>query len=175
MSNLLVLSEVNCSDFFRSKGIYPDEFYTDFLLFKNKSSSFVDSDIFILFAGSCSFSKRRVLDIVKVIQKRADDPMDTGVRSLTIFTDIFLPSLKKYYKFQGKLRNISEYSGWKMKVKNSDIWDKVPRGSSEHDTKYFLTSYDRGDVSQLRSNYINSLDLDKELRGLIKKPTLVSD
>lgn len=176
MSKLLVLSEIDCSDFLHSIGVYPDEFYTDFMLFKNHASSFSDADIIVLFAGSCQFSKRHVLDIVRTLQKRADDENDSGVNSLTVFTDVFLPSVKRYYKFQGRLSNISEYSGWKLKERDSQIWSRVPRGSSSSEDKesYFLTPYDTGDVSKLKEDYKNAFSIDEPLRALIQKPNFSS-
>ena len=170
MGKLLVLSEINCSKFLNSKGIYPDEFYTDFMLFKNRSSTFNDVDVIVLFAGSCSFSKRHVLDIIKVLRKRADDDFDRGVRSLTVLTDIFLPKVNKYYKFQGTLRNISEYSDWNLVEKNSNIWDTIPRGTGQGKQAYYLTPDDMGDVRQLKEDYKNLYSADEDLRNLIQKP-----
>lgn len=170
MGKLLVLSEINCDKFLTSKGIYPDEFYTDFMLFKNRSSTFDDVDVIVLFAGSCSFSKRHVLDIIKVLRQRADDEDDKGVRSLTVLTDVFLPKVSKYYKFQGTLENISEYSGWKLIEKNSNIWDTIPRGTEEGKQVFYLTPNDKGDVSNLREEYKNIFSADEPLRNLIKKP-----
>lgn len=170
MSKLLVLSEIDCRDFLTSRGIHPDEFYTDFMLFKNKSSIFSDCDIIILFAGSCHFSKRHVLDIIKTLQKRASNEDDLGIKSVTVVTDVFLPSISKYYKYQGVLSNISEYSGWKLVNKKSDIWDKVPKGKEGIATLSYLTNYDNGDVYNLKDSYKSSLSEDSELRSLIKKP-----
>lgn len=155
--------------------IYPNEFYTDFMLFKNRAASFNDADIIVLFAGSCQFSKRHVLDIVRTLRKRADDEKDTGIRSLTIFTDVFLPSIDKYYKFRGKLTSVSEYSGWKVKEKDSDIWSRVPHGSRGMYTEAcYLTPYDNGDVTKLREAYKNVSSSHEGYRGLIKKPDFSS-
>lgn len=174
MSKLLVLSEIDCRSFLEEHGVFPDEFYTDFMLFKNKSSSFIDSDIIVIFAGSCSFSKRHVLEIVNVLNKRAKDVDDKGVNSLLVFTDVFLPSLDKYYKFQGSLKNISEYSGWKLKDKNSDILLRVPKGTKNTDMVSYLTSRDDGVVDDLREEYKSSFAVDEDLRKLIKKPDFSS-
>lgn len=174
MSKLLILSEIDCSSFLNSIGIYPDEFYTDFMLFKNKAFTFVDADIIVMFAGSCHFSKRHVLETVKILQGRANNPGDTGVNSLTVITDIFLPSIHKYYKFQGRLSNISEYDGWKCIRKQSDIWDIIPRGNNTSKESYFFTKYDKGDVSKLRREFKALDSPDEALRGLIKKPDFSS-
>ena len=170
MGKLLFLSEINCNKFLRSKGIYPDEFYTDFLMFKNRSFSFNDVDIVILFAGSCAFSKRHVFDMIKILQQRIDNPDDTGIRSLTVLTDAFLPKVNKYYKFQGKLSNISEYNGWKLVEKHSNIWDELPRGITESEQVFYLTAKDKGDISKLRQAYSELRSSDEELRSLIKIP-----
>lgn len=171
MSKLLMLSEINCWEYLNTKGVYPDEFYTDFVMFRNRASTFVDADIIILIAGSCRFSKRHVLNLAKVLQKRADDPNDNGVRSLTVITDLFLPSIDRYYKFQGKIPNISEYHGWKLRVKNSDILSRVSKGNKNTDIKLFLTPYDEGNVEHLRDKYKSLDSPDEELRSLIKKPS----
>lgn len=170
MSKLLILSEIDCSSFLNSIGIYPDEFYTDFMLFKNKAFTFSDADIIIMFAGSCHFSKRHVLETVKILQGRADNPDDVGVNSVTIITDIFLPSVHKYYKFQGRLANISEYSGWRCVHKESNIWGRIPRGTNASNESYFFTKYDKGDVSKLRKEFKALDSPDEGLRALIKKP-----
>lgn len=171
MSKLLVLAEIDCSKFLIQRGIHPDEFYTDFVLFRNMAFSFHDVDIIVLFAGSCSFSKRHVFDIIKTLDQRAKNPDDTGVRSLTILTDVFLPRMSRYYKFQGKLTNISEYSGWKLVEKNSDIWSRVPKGTESGKTKYFLTDKDKGNVEKLKERYKENVALDEELRDLIQIPS----
>lgn len=170
MGKLLVLSEIHCDKFLASRGIYPDEFYTDFMLFKNRSSTFDDVDVIVLFAGSCSFSKRHVLDIVKVLRQRADDEDDKGIRSLTVLADVFLPKVSRYYKFQGTLENISEYNGWKLIEKHSNILDSIPRGTKGGNQVFYLTSNDKGDVSGLREEYKNIFSADEPLRDLIKKP-----
>lgn len=174
MSKLLVLSEIDCSKFLNKNGIYPDEFYTDFMLFKNKAATFIDADVLILFAGSCHFSKRHVLDIVRTLQRRASNEKDNGIKSLTIFTDVFLPSINRYYKFQGSLSNISEYSGWKLVSKNSDIWSRVPRGIATSREFYFLTPFDKGDIEHLRQEYKSTTTTDEPLRDYIKKPNFSS-
>lgn len=170
MGKLLVLSEIDCRDFLKSRGIFPDEFYTDFVLFRNKSASFTGCDVFILFAGSCHFSKRHVLDIIKTLKRRAANEKDNGINSVTVFTDVFLPTLDKYYKYQGKLSNISEYSHWKLIEKASPVWSQVPKGSGGTDLVSYLTDYDRGEVDSLKETYIKSLEGDSALRALIQKP-----
>ena len=170
MGKLIVLSEINCISFLEIYGIYPDEFYTDFMLFKNKAASFIGVDILIIFAGCCNFSKRRVLEVTNLLQRRAETSKDTGINSLTVISDVYLPSVKKYYKFRGKLSNISEYSGWKLKERNSNIWKKVPKGNKSKSSEVYLTDYDNGNVTELKEMYLSTISNDDDLRSLIRKP-----
>lgn len=168
MSKLIVLSEIDCHKFLDSRGINADEFYTDFKMFKNKSSSFYDCNVVIIFAGACHFSKRHVIDMIRQLEKRVSNASDDGIRSLLVFTDIIMPRLKKYYKFQGKLANVSEYSGWKVTVKKSPIWDEIPDGENDN-TAYFYSDFDKGYIEGLREEYKSATTVDEDLRPLIKK------
>lgn len=168
MSKLVVLSEIDCHNFLDNRGIHADEFYTDFQMFKNRVATFFDCNIVIIFAGACHFSKRHVVEIIRQIEQRVANKDDKGINSLYVFTDIIMPKLKKYYKFQGKLSNVSEYSGWKNVDKNSDIWDELPDGENS-ETTYFYSNFDRGYIEDLKKEYTSEDNIDENLRPLIKK------
>lgn len=173
MSKLIVLSEVNCLKILEYKGLQLDEFYTDFNLFRNRSSSFTDANVVIIFTGSCRFSKKHVFETIKVLEARVNEEYDNGIKSVTVISDSMLPSVNKYYKFQGSLDNISEYSGWSLKKKTSDIWGRIPKGSGEP-VQLFLTDFDTGNINNLKISQVSLHSSDESLRKLIRKPDFSS-
>lgn len=159
MGKLVVLAEINCLKSLNNLGVFPDSFYTDYDLFKKKQFMLSDSHVIVVFAGSCSFKKRYILETID----------DIGVSNVTVISDVYLPSLDRYYKYQGKLTNISEYSGWKLKEKDSDIWDRIPKGVRGTDTQIYLK---KSDINAIRDTYKARTSSEDELRHLIKKPEI---
>ena len=76
---LAILSEINCLDVLNSKGVYPDEFYTDIDKFKGNTVAFREATIFVIFAGNCRFNKKHTIELVKSLTKRADSELDKGI------------------------------------------------------------------------------------------------
>ena len=172
MAKLIVLSEIDNLKYLNLVGIYPNEFYTDFEMFKNKSSTFYDAHIIVFFVGSCNFSKRHVTDVLKGLSKRAENESDKGILSLTIFSDGILQFVDKYYKFENSLDTVSEYKGWKLRVKNSKIVDKLYKGVVDERCQKFLCYRDEGYAQDLKDAYKSLEAPDESLRKLIKKPVL---
>lgn len=147
---LVVLSEINCLGRLKSLGVYPDEFYTDFTLFKNKAFGFNDADIIIIIAGSCQFNKHIVIEETKNLLKRVNNEQDKGIKSVSVVTDVNIPNLKQYFKFTGDIVPLTEFSGWKNKGV-VEFWDNF-KGEKKFAETY-LSEFDQGLTTDIKEMY----------------------
>ena len=172
MSSLYVLSEIDCLSHLNKNGIYPDEFYTDVVEFRNRSYLFDEANIIVIFTGSCRFQSRYVLDLIGNLFSRRDNEKDTGVNSVTVFSDKYMPALYSYYKYDRVLKNVSQYDRYNLKVKNSDIWERLYLGDKNNNCKVYLTGSIKNNAID---NYIKlNKNANNEIRHLIKKPNKIS-
>lgn len=166
---LIVLAEINCLDYLNSEGIYPNEFYTDPMIFRNRTFLFENVDIIIIFAGSCRFHTRHILDIASNLFSRRDNEKDDGVRSVTVLSDKEMPAFYRYYKYTTKITELQEYNKRTLKKKNSDVLTKVYLGEKGVECQTFLSDLS-STVTLLKEEYREKVKKDDELLKLIKKP-----
>lgn len=164
---LVCLSAFYCLKNLNRLGVYPDEYYTDYLKFKSRVISLTDATVLVIIAGTCGFNKTHAIEFIKSLMKRADDEKDKGIKELYVVTDSSIPSLNRYYKFQGTLSSkVSMFQGWNLKMSNVDIWAKL-RGIEKESMKY-LSDYDRGDSSVAREAYESRQSYEDNYIKLIK-------
>lgn len=164
---LFVLSEIECLDFIRSVGVYPDEYYTDFELFKNKLALANDADIVILMAGTCRMSKRIITELATQLKNRADDKTDSGVRSVCLMTDTELNSPMDYYMYEDRPLFFKKYVNGRKQVGMFDVWEKYK--GEEHETMSYLKKIDiEAKINAIRDRR----DRDDALLEVIKVPDL---
>lgn len=173
MSKLIVLSEIDCIDFLRRKEIYPSEYYTSFEDLKNRVSFLQDAIIVCILAGTCSFSKRHILEFCMMLQKRAENEFDNGVKEVYILTDTVLPNCKSYYLYRDIPLSFTHYKGWSKKKENLDVWGSLEYDKCSADNCLcFYSDYDKQDSTKtLKSINQRFSELD-ELIDLIKIPQI---
>lgn len=173
---LAVLTEINCLDYLYERGIFPDEYFTDFELFKNRCTGYKDATIVIITAGLCRFSRRKTVELIKSQVKRANNEKDTGVNRVFVISDTVIPNLDEYYKFQDNLDIFSQYRGDRIRKNNIDVWSIVDDYQTEgkHDTVIFLDPADKNDTNELREVCKNKKSFEDDLIRLIKRPDVKS-
>ena len=156
---LVVLSEINCIHVLNQNGIYPDEFYTDFELFKNRLVSVEDAKIVIIVAGVCRFYRKLLIELCKILYKRLHDDADTGVKEFYILTDANLPQLDEYYKFQYNFNKFEEFSGWDN-LGEVDVFSQLRNEPKE--SAMFLSDFDSVNIDKAISDYENRHNTEDE-------------
>lgn len=129
----VVLSEIDCLSWLQIHGIFPDEFFTDMDLFRNKMIVYSDVDVVVLFAGSCNFRKRLVCELVTQLRER----LGKGIRSVTVYSDCVLPSLNEYYKYTERPQVGCLHNKYKKVGGEEDLWEDF-EGLPKHKAKKFL-------------------------------------
>lgn len=170
---LVVLSEINCLGRLHYMGVYPDMFFTDFEMFKNKTSTFQNADIIFILAGSCQFNKHVIIDKVKELMKREMNEKDFGINSVNVVTDTNIPNLRKYYKFIGDIDDLTEFCGWKDKGK-VDFWGAYQSKPKEIIDDIYLSDFDNGLVDTLCKEYQSKAMSEKDDKyvDIIFRPNL---
>ena len=164
---LVVLSEIDCLDFLYGRGIYPDEFYTDFEMFKNRSILKTDMQVIIIFAGCCHFNKRRVCEFITQLNERVESETDKGVTDVCVISDSVLPNINGYYKYSYFPNSFDKYNGRKRIETDVDVWSEFK--GEERECTTFIDS----DETK-RATVTDAEKHDDELIKLIKVPVLVS-
>ena len=166
---LVVLSEINCLHKLNQLGVHPDHFFTDFDDFRNYSTSFRNATIVVIFAGSCAFNKRLVLNLAKSLMKRADNENDVGIDKVYIFSDITLSGLYSYYRYNGDIKYVDVMRGWDCIKAGVFPWTKLI--SEEKDVVRHLSLYDMGDAEGARDAYQKKYSAEDKYKDLIVVPT----
>lgn len=148
---LAVLAEINCLESLNKLGVYPDKFYTSFEAFKNDVISFRDATIIVIFAGSCHFSKRVTINLVKGLMKRASSKIDKGITHAYVFSDVTLLGLYGYYKYHDNLHRVDVMKGWSAVKTDVDPWPKL-RSAPKECQKVF-SRFDMGDAEEARASF----------------------
>lgn len=173
MSKLVVLTEIDCLDLLRRKGIHPEEYFTDFEKFKNRASFFEDVIVVCIMAGTCQFSKRHILEFCTTLSKRSRDDFDTGIKDLYILSDTVLPNCKSYYLYRELPIVFSQYSGWKCRQKEVRFWEKLEyEQSNDEDCQCYYSEYDRSETTRIMKSLETRFSELDELIGLIKIPQI---
>lgn len=167
---LAVLSEINCLETLNRKGVYPDEFYTDVDIFKNRAVSMRDAIVLVIFAGSCRFNKRYTLEFLKTLMHREDSEQDSGIKRVYIVSDITLSGIRSYYKYTGNLDLVDIMHGWKCFKQKVDIWPRLRTEKVE--TVCYLSQYDSGDTEEVLKQYMENLVFKDEYADLVRVPDL---
>lgn len=150
---LVVLSEINCLNNIKAKGIYPDEFYTSINTFKSNSIYFKEATIIVIFAGNCHFNKKHTIELIKNLYKRAESTTDKGVEHVYVISDMTIAGLRSYYKYEGSIDTVDIMHGWNNVKQNVNIWVKLQNEPRE--TKCFLSSFDQGKADEAKARYEN--------------------
>lgn len=132
------LSEIDCLGYLQSRGIYPDEFYTDFELFKSKTVVHRDMDILVIFAGCCFFKKRLVCEFITHLRGRMKRSNDSGVSSVTVISDSVLPKIDGYYRYNSSPVKFVKYNGWNKVGVEDGVLDRFIN-MGKRTTKRFLS------------------------------------
>lgn len=165
---LAILSEINCLGVLNSKGVYPDEFYTDIDKFKSNTVSFREATVIVIFAGNCRFNKKHTIELVKSLKKRADSEFDKSIKHVYVVSDMTIAGLRSYYKYEGSIDLVSIMHGWNSVKDNVDIWAKLQ--NSPRKTICYLSSYDDGDITDALERYNNRFKQEDEYAKLIVVP-----
>lgn len=174
MANLVVLSEIDCLDLLKRKGIYPSRFYTDFETFKNHSPIFDDVIVVCIFAGTCAFSKRRVLEAMMNLRKRANEDPES-IKGVYILSDTILSGCKSYYLYRSIPLSVSKYSGFRCVSGVIKFWERLSYDKcSESNIKTFYSDYDKGSSKELIKKLEERYKETDELIPLIKIPEIVT-
>ena len=174
---LAVLSEIHCLDYLNERGIFPDEYFTDFELFKNRSVSYQDATLVIILAGVCHFSRRHTVEFIKQQYKRKENKDDKGIRDVFVLTDAYIPNLDLYYKFQDNLDEFQKINGMSLlSTAKIDIWTIIDdyQTEGEHKTSVYLSDYDVGSSDEIVDKIKNTSSSEDELIRLIKCPDVKS-
>lgn len=165
---LAILSEINCLEQLQMRGIYPDYFSTDFDAFKNYVVLCSDCTCVVILAGTNRFYKKHIIEMIKSFNKLVED--GNTLNKVIVLSDVNIPSLSKYYKVNGSLSHISEYSGWKLVEDNSDVLDTLK--TSKVEANVVLSDYDRGIYKREKSKWVKRKSSEDDLIPLIKIPKL---
>lgn len=171
---LAVLSEINCLDYLNEKGIYPDEYFTDFDLFKNRCVAYKDATIVVILAGICKFNKRLIVDFIKSQYRRVVNHADKGVKKVIVLTDAMIPNLDEYYKFENRLENFHKCKGWNKAKTSTDIWSELDLVQTQgaHEVALYLDDYDKGEINNYIEKYKTHKSKEDELIKLIQRPNV---
>lgn len=165
---LVILSEIDCLDYIRAKGVYPAEFYTDIEAFKNNAVSFQNATILVIFAGNCRFNKKHTIKLVKDLMKRSENKGDNGIAHIYVVSDLTIAGLKSYYKYEGSIDTVTIMHGWDAVKSDVNIWLKLK--NNECDTKTYYSAYDRGDITGALSEFEDRYRGEDSYRDLIQVP-----
>lgn len=171
---LAVLAEIDCLDYLQKQGIYPDEYYTDYDLFRNHCTSFKDATILFILAGSCHFNKRHITEFIKSQYKRMENEKDIGISNVIVVTDYMIPTLQLYYKFDNNLDNVYKCNGWKKAKFASNIWVDVDKAQTQtrHEVALYLSDFDKGITEKKIEKYKSYESKEDELIRLIIQPNI---
>ena len=167
---LAVLSEINCLESLNRMGVYPDRFYTSFDNFRDEVVSLRDATVVVIFAGSCLFNKRVVLNLAKSLMKRAENTNDKGINHVYVFSDITLHGLYAYYKYRGDLSTVDVMRGWDCIHKGVFPWTKLM--SDKKPCQLRLSSFDMGDAESFREAYKAKFSSEDDYIKLIVVPEI---
>lgn len=164
---LFVLSEIDCLEYLNKLKIYPDAFFTDIDMFKNKIIIQSDVDVLVIFAGSCRFSKRVVSELVTQLRHRMEAKSDTGVSSVTVLSDTVLSNIDDYYIYYGRPDVVHKVTKKKVEKEQSDILQKFV--SEAKPCQSYLVEYD----CKKAAEYIKErFDKNDELLHVIQVPKI---
>lgn len=167
---LFVLSEIDCLDYLNRLKIYPDAFFTDIDMFKNKIIVQSDVDVLVIFAGSCRFSKRIVSELITQLRHRIEATSDTGIKSVTVLSDTILSTLDDYYVYYGRPDNVHKVKKKKVEKEKADILQSFV--SDEKPCHSYLVDYD----CKKAAEYIKErFDKDDELLHVIQVPEILQE
>ena len=171
---LAVLAEINCLDYLNEKGIYPDEYFTDFGLFKNRCVAYKEATLLIILAGVCKFNKRLITDFIKAQTKRALNHADKGIKKVIVLSDSMIPNLDEYYKFENRLERFYKCKGWNKAKTKTDIWSEIDLAQTQgvHEVALYLDDFDKGITDTYIEKYKSYESKEDELKKLIKIPNV---
>lgn len=148
---LVVLAEFNCIEALNKRGVYPDKFFTDFDLFKKVASTFHDTHVLFILAGTSRFNKRLVTDLGMNLQKRAHDVNDNGIKSFTLLCDTTYVKIKPYFKYRGTIDHIDRWELYNKVEEDIDFWSLFQ--TYKRESEMYLTKVDNNDTDDFVKVY----------------------
>lgn len=164
---LFVLSEIDCLDYLNDMSIYPDAFFTDIEMFKNKIVVQSNVDVLVIFAGSCRFSKRLVSELVTQMRTRITNQGDDGIKSVTVISDTELKHIDDYYIYYGRPSALYKVVKKKIEKNRSDVLNKYV--SEEKPCNTYLVEYDCDKAAESVKERFDKTD---ELLQVIQVPQI---
>lgn len=165
---LAILSEINCLSVLNSKGVYPDEFYTDIEKFKASTVHFREATIIVIFAGNCRFNKKHTIELVKSLTKRAESEVDKGISHVYVVSDMTIAGLRSYYKYEGSIDTVNIMHGWSCVKTGVDIWAKLKNEPKK--SICYMSNFDLGNIENALKDYENRHKPEDEYIRLIVVP-----
>lgn len=172
MSKLIILSETNNLDYLRKHGIYPSQFYTDIKVFEKMSSFFNNVKVCCILSGSCSFSRRKLNELLKFMRERIEDTESRSIDSLLIFsdTDVFD---SEYYRHSGNLGCVTQMVGKKVIKTCVNPWSGFEYEPCK-DTVTYLRDEHKGCVQSALDSFHNHVNVKRtELEDVIQRPKIL--
>lgn len=148
---LVVLSELDCLEYLQKRNIFPDQFYTDVNQFKNRVAVMSDVDVICILTGAERFNKRVVISIMKSLHQRLDSKY-AKINSLTVLSDVVLPTLGEYYLYSNIPENAVKMNGWNKK--GSTVNPLKQYEGKPVKCERIVEWRDTGDVEELKAQYI---------------------
>lgn len=161
---LVCLSEFYCLPALNQLDVYPDEYFTDYELFKHRLVSMVGVDLLVVLAGTCRFNKRHIIEFLKLTMRNVGS--NGSINKVYIVTDTAIPALSEYYKFTGSIRTVDLYHGWKKVKAGVDLWGIL--SSEPKESNVYLAVKDTGDTSSFIAAWEKRKNSEDELQGLIR-------
>lgn len=171
---LAVLSEIHCLEYLQERGIFPDEYFTDFEEFKNRCVSYRDATIVIILAGICHFSRRHIVELIKLQYKRMENDSDKGIQNVYVLTDSLISNLESYYKFSDNMEIFDKYSKTRKVESKIDVWELIDDAQNHeaHEIRMYLSKFDTGETGDIIEMIKSKFSSEDELIRLIKIPNV---
>jgi len=170
---LAVLSEINCLENLKQRGIHPDEFYTDFSMFKNRAIFFREATVVILLFGMSRFNRRLTVELINSMLKRQSEDGGETIQKLIIITDTDLNGVRTYFKFESNLECLDLISSGRVKQRNLNILPDLVKLAASKTIRY-LSDYDCSESTDLRQDLQTQRFSaeEREYRRLIQTPNI---
>lgn len=172
MAKLIVLSETNNLDYLRKHGIYPSQFYTDIKAFEKMSSFFNNVKVCCILSGSCSFSRRKLNELLSFMKERIEDSESKSIEELLIFSDTDTFD-SEFYRHAGNLGCVTQMKGKKVLKQGINPW-KDFKYEPAKETVTYLRDEHKGYISTALESFHNRVNSKKtELEDVIQRPKIV--
>lgn len=170
---LAVLSELNCLKYIQDRGVYPDDFYTDFHDFSDKYVTFTDATVVVIISGNFRFGMQKCIELIKLM--RAQTTMvGSGIREVYVLTDTKINNMDDYYMYD---MNFSKFTHIK-KMRKPEVVDVFALLRGKEDNKdgscnLHFCAYDYEDATEAYEKLEKSTATDDEYFKLVQRPDVL--